>query len=91
MRIAKLRTSPVVTLSIFSTVDSIGGTSPQICISRASRSARLDGLSSPISSPAFICARARATSSGLMSLAARFISSTVICARSRNSPALVPA
>jgi hypothetical protein len=60
-------------------------------IIRASRSERFEGLSSPISIPAFICARARATSASVMSSAARLSSSTVRPTSSTMSSAEVPA
>ena len=88
---ASRRTSSSVTASIRVITSSSGGTRPQICTIRASRSARFDGLSSPIKSPAFICARARSISSGRMSSAARLSSSIVISASPANCSAEVPA
>ena len=63
----------------------------QIASSRAARSARLDGLSSPINSPAFSCARARATSASVMSSEDRFSSSSVRRVNSPISSSEVPA
>ena len=88
---AKARSAGRSTASIRATVSSTPGTLSQIETSRASRSARLEGLSSPISSPAFICARARATSSSVTSSATRRSSSTVSSASGRASAAPVPA
>ena len=53
---------PVVTALIFATVSAVGMTRPNTWICRASCSQRLPVLSSDISSVAFTCARARASS-----------------------------
>ena len=85
------RALSTVTASTRATNSSSGIGRPRVIIWRASCSMRAPELSSAISSPAFICALARATSGSEMVSAVLAISSTISRISSEVSAASVPA